>query len=144
MATQWQPYQEPIRSTIVRNIIITLVVGVVVAQFWGGFARLPIILLTMLWPTFGGHALEVWYLNRLRPRLPMARGIQIIARIGVWLIGGIGLLVLMRFTAAALGGARQARWPAWWVGGMAFVGIELIAHLGLLLRGRPNFYDGQG
>ncbi len=39
---------------------------------------------------------------------------------------------------------RPPRWPAWWLGGLAFIGIELVAHLALLLRGRPSFYDGRG
>jgi hypothetical protein len=34
--------------------------------------------------------------------------------------------------------------PSWWVAGIAFVAVELIAHLALLLRRRPNFYNGAG
>jgi hypothetical protein len=36
------------------------------------------------------------------------------------------------------------RMLAWWVAGFGFVGIELIAHLGLHARGRPSVYDGRG
>ena len=43
----------------------------------------------------------------------------------------------------ALAGFRPARWPAWWLGGLAFIGIELLAHLLLQLRGRPSFYNGR-
>ncbi len=28
----------------------------------------------------------------------------------------------------------RAHWPAWWLGGIAFIGIELVAHLVLQLR----------
>ena len=37
----------------------------------------------------------------------------------------------------------QAHRPAWWVGGVAFIGIELIVHLILLARGKPNAFDGR-
>jgi hypothetical protein len=33
---------------------------------------------------------------------------------------------------------------SWWLGGLGFVGIELVAHLVLMARGRPSFYDGLG
>ena len=66
------------------------------------------------------------------------------ARVAGWFAGGVVLLLAMRVTTMALGRACPARWPAWWVGGLAFIGIELLAHLALRLRGRPNFYDGRG
>jgi hypothetical protein len=51
----------------------------------------------------------------------------------------------MGLTAMALAGFRLAHWPAWWwLGGIAFIGIELVAHLVLQLRGRPSFYNGLG
>jgi hypothetical protein len=39
---------------------------------------------------------------------------------------------------------QRAHWPRWWLGGLVFIGIELVAHLVLRLRGRPNFYNGRG
>jgi hypothetical protein len=56
----------------------------------------------------------------------------------------IGLAVGMGLTAMALAGFRPAHWPVWWLGGLAFIGIELVAHLVLQLRGRPSFYNGRG
>lgn len=100
--------------------------------------------LLVLWPSFGGHWVEIWFLNWLRPRLAISRGLQIAARVGVWFVAGIGLAIGMELTARALAGFRPARWPAWWIGGLAFVGIELVAHPALRLRGRPNFYNGRG
>jgi hypothetical protein len=45
-------------------------------------------------------------------------------------------------------GLRPMRWgawgSAWWVGGVAFIGIELVVHLALQVRGRPSFYNGRG
>jgi hypothetical protein len=144
MTSQWQPFREPFHITILRTGIIAIVAGAVIARFWGGLARWPIATLLVLWPSFGGHWLEVWFLNWLRPRLSAARGVQVAARVGVLFAGGAVLFICMGLTARALAGFRPAHWPAWWLGGLAFIGIELVAHLMLQLLGRPSFYDGRG
>ena len=92
-------------------------IGAVLALFWGGLARWPMATLLVLWPSFGGHWVEIWFLDWLRPGLPMARGVQVAARVGVWFVGGAGLAMGMDLTAMALAGFRPARWPAWWLGG---------------------------
>ena len=129
---------------MLRTALIAIVVGAVLARWWGGLARWPLATLLALWPSFGGHWVEVWFLNWLRPRLSMARGLHVAARVGVWFVGGAGLTLGMGLTATALARLRPAQWPAWWVGGLAFVCVELVTHLALQLRGRPSFYNGCG
>ena len=143
-ATEWQPFREPLRATLTRTIGIALGVGLLVAPRWGGMARWPIVSAIMLWPTLGGHCLELWFLNWLRPRLPRDRGVQVGARIALWFLGGVVLMYAMWLTARAFTGRLPAARPAWWIGGLAFIGIELVAQLVLRLRGRPSIYDGRG
>jgi len=50
----------------------------------------------------------------------------------------------MRLTAMTLAGFRRMHWPPWWIGGLGFIGLELVVHLVLQLRGRPSFYNGRG
>ncbi len=50
----------------------------------------------------------------------------------------------MWLTARALAGLRPPRTIVWWLAGLIFVGIELVAQLGLQLRGRPSFFNGRG
>lgn len=144
MTTQWQPYREPLQSTLLRTFSIALVVGAVVARWWGGPSRWPAATLLMLWPAFGGHWVEIAFLNRLRPRIPASRAIQISARIASWFVGGIILAAGMALTAIAIKAGRPLRPAAWWIGGLGFIAVELIAHLVLHLRGRPSFYNGRG
>ena len=144
MTSQWKPYQEPFRATVLRNGIIAIVVGAALAQLRGGLARWPLATLLALWPSLGGHWVELWFLNWLRPRISTARALQVAARVGVWFVGGAGLFIGARLTAMALASFRPARWPAWWVGGLGFIGLELVVHLILQLRGRPSFYNGRG
>src|SRR5437016_5433814 len=65
--SDWQPYREPLRSTLWRTGTIALVLGAVLARWWGGLARWPIAVVLLLWRAFGGHWVELWFLNWLRP-----------------------------------------------------------------------------
>ena len=144
VTTAWQPFREPLRATLTRTIGIALVGGAVLSRRWGGLAWWPLASVVVLWPSLGGHMLEIWFLNWLRPRLPHARGVQIAARLTTWFLGGVLLWFAMQLTVAITTGAPLAPRAAWWMGGVAFIGIELVAQLTLQLRGRPSFYDGRG
>ena len=67
--TEWQPYHEHLRLTLARTVTIALVAGAVLTNSSGGLGRWPVASALMLWPSFGGHWLELWFLNWLRPRL---------------------------------------------------------------------------
>ncbi|QOV89234.1 hypothetical protein [Humisphaera borealis] len=149
-----QPYREPLRVTLLRTGAIALGVGAALVWRWGGpltpgfYGRWFVASLLALWPTLGGHFVELWYLNRLRPRLRSGRPAQSAARVGVWFVGGVMLALCMELSARALGLTPRLgsmSWPARAsVGGIAFIGIELVVHLALQLGGRPSFYNGRG
>jgi hypothetical protein len=141
---EWQPFREPLRATLTRTLGIAVVAGALFAPRWGGMSRWPLASVVMLWPALGGHFLELWFLNWLRPRLPRERAVQIMARVGLWFAGGVVFAVAMWLTAGALTGRQPTPRPVWWIGGLAFIGIELVAQLVLHLRGQPSFYDGRG
>ncbi len=65
MTPQMQPYREPLRTTLVRTGLIALIVGALLARRWGGLTRWPLATLLVLWPSFGGHWVELAYLNHL-------------------------------------------------------------------------------
>lgn len=140
-----RPFVEPVLNTVVRNVAIALVGATAISASAGGWGRWAGAFLLMLWPTFGGHFLEIGFLNGLRPRLPARREVQVLARLGVWLVGGTLIALGMRVTAMAMTGGRGAGWlDRWWLGGPAFVVVELIAHAAMRARHRPSFYDGRG
>jgi hypothetical protein len=135
---------EPLRVTLRRTVMIALVAGAVLASRWGGLSRWPLTTALMLWPSLGGHYVELAYLDAVRPRLSESRTVHVLARIAVWFVGGVLLAIAMRFSAIALHAPRPLPASIWWIGGIAFIGIELVAHLGLHVRGRPSFYTGRG
>src|SRR5580658_1323764 len=86
MTTRWQPYREPLRVTTLRTGMIAIVGGALLARFWGAMGHWPMswpkAALLILWPSFGGHWVEVWFLNWLRPRLSITRGVPRLTRMG--------------------------------------------------------------
>jgi hypothetical protein len=141
---EWTPFREPLRATLTRTIGIALVGGAILSRRWGGLAWWPMASVVMLWPTVGGHVVELWYLNWLRPRLPRHRGVQAAARVTTWFLGGVVLWFAMQLTVAMITGSPLAPRTPWWAGGIALIGIEVVAHLVLRLLGRRSFYDGRG
>jgi hypothetical protein len=146
----WEPYREPLRATLTRTITIALVVGFVVSRFSGGIKLWPFLTVLFLWPSFGGHWVELFFLNWLRPRLPAGRVEQVGARLLVWFVGGtalgVGMLLTLIVFLTAVNGqiGVPSRWASWWVPGVAFIGIELVAQTALQVRGRPSFFNGMG
>jgi len=142
MNATWRPFRESVRVTLIRTLGLAAIIGAVLAMSSGGGPkRWPVATLLALWPSLGGHFVELWYLNWLRPRLPAANSVQIIARLIVWFVGGIVLMMGMCATAPLLSKEQFRRCPAWWVGGLAFVGIELVVHLVIFLVGRRSRED---
>lgn len=139
-----QPFREPFRATAMRTGLIAIVVGAVVAGMSGGISRWPIATLLALWPSFGGHWVEIWFLNWLRPRVDVGGRWLMLLRVVVWFAGGLVIALGVEVTAMFLVNFPASRWPAWWVGGAAFVGVELVVHGVMQLRRRASFYNGRG
>jgi hypothetical protein len=144
MTSPWRPFREPFSATLSRTIGIALVVGGVLSWRYGNLRLWPLAAGLVLWFSFGGHWVELWFLNWLRPRLSRSRAAQIAARIGVWFIGGVALGIGIVFTMRLFLLTRAVRLPQWWVGGVLFIAVELVTHAMLSVRGRPNVYRGDG
>lgn len=146
-ARVFTPYRESLRITLTRTITIAVVVGGVLALSWRGpgslATRWAVASILVLWPAVGGHLVELWFLNWLRPRLGDRRPVQTVARLAVWFVAGVALGIAMWLTGAALIGRIFRAYPLWWAG-IGFIGVELVAHLGLQLAGRPSFLNGRG
>jgi hypothetical protein len=140
----WQPYRESFRRTATRTLAIAMVVAALVAPSAGGFSRWPVLTLLFLWPSFGGHWVDLFFLNWLRPRLSHQPAVQRIARIGVWFAGGALIALGMKLTVQALFARPQIVWLTWIRGGAIFIAIELVAHGALTFRRRASFFNGLG
>ena len=143
----WHPHREPLRTTLLRTVTIALAVGAAFALARRDLSRLPAAALLALWPALGGHYVELFFLNSIRPRLPAARPAQVPARLTTWYLGGAAVTLGVMLTARAMGVPPPARLPPWQacaLGGLAFIALELLVHLVLHLTGRPSFFNGRG
>jgi hypothetical protein len=139
----WPLVDEPLRRTLARTFTIAAVVGVVSSLIAHRPAAAPFVALLALWPSLGGHFVEIAFLNGVRSRLPHTRLVQVPSRIVWWLAGGVALGSAVMFTSELLPVSTPSL-RTWWMGAPIFVCVELVAHTGLALRGRPNFYRGDG
>src|SRR5579884_2347751 len=141
---EWQPFREPLRVTLTRTLSIAIIAGGIIAMRAGGLRMWPVISLLVLWPSVGGHWVDLLFLNGIRPHLPPRRPVQALARVALWFVAGIVLGIGVQLTASLLHAPMRLAWLTWGVAGALFVGVELVAHAGLHLRARPSFYDGLG
>ena len=139
----WTPFREPLWRTVRRNALIALAVGAVVSALKHNVRLLVPYSVLALWFSLGGHYVEVLFLNRIRPRIGGGRTAQVAARVVVWYLGGIVLFLAITATAQALPLRRPAL-AFWWLAGLLFIAVELVAHTVLAVRDQPNFYGGGG
>jgi hypothetical protein len=140
-------YREPFLHSLTRNLMIALVVSLAVSlifksRHWGISGRLIAVnTLSILWISLGGHGVELLYLNAIRFFLPFNRALEAIVRLLVWHAGGLLLFFAMSVTQRAFQVPPIP--PFTFYDGFIFIGIELIAHLALLLRGKDSFWNGR-
>ena len=143
-ATDEHPrFQEPLARTLTRNVGIALVAGGLFALTQRNPALVLPSALLALWYSLGGHYVEVAFLNTIRQRIATGRCARSALRIAVWFAGGVVLYLLMATTARLLP-VPPLRFELWWLGGFILIGVELVVHALLRLRGLPNFYRGDG
>ena len=87
-APDWTRSREPFGRTLARNVAIAVAVGAGIAA---ASRRLSLLLpasILALWYSLGGHYVEIFFLNGIRPHIPYRRAVQVAARAGVWFTGG--------------------------------------------------------
>lgn len=150
-------FHEPLRVTLLRTGLIAAALATAVtlsplarvADTPGGLHGWLARFLFLGWFSFGGHWVELAYLNGLRPRLSHLANARLVAvRLAVWVVGGALLLpaAVLTHRLAAVGqlpdAAILARALA--LGGPLFVLIELVPHAVLQAFGRPSFWNLRG
>ena len=154
---RFQPYRESLLTTVARTGAIAIVVTTVICLVQ--FHHLPStsgqlyfcfgLLVFVSWITFGGHWVEIAYLNGIRPRIAHWPDSSLtVLRLCVWIVGGAllfaaGLISRTLLLTGALPPKSQA-FGALLVGGPAFIVVEMVAHIFLMGRGRPSFWNRRG
>jgi len=141
---------ESFGRTVLRACILGLVISVAVC--FGQLKNASDLnkMLSLLFTTFLyiggvivflGHYTELFFINYLRFKFPSDKITQLVIRFLYWYISG-GLLF---YLAMVLRGVLEHK-PVYsgilWMGGVYFIGIELIANLILQLRVKKSFWNG--
>jgi hypothetical protein len=142
-SSRWSRMDEPFRLTLARNVAICVVVGVLVSLLRHDFRLFLPVAVLALWPSLGGHFIELAFLNVLRPRISQGRLTQAVVRMLVWAASGVLLYLCMAATARLLA-IEILPLDLWWCGCVLFIGIEIAVHAVLAIRGLSSFYDGRG
>lgn len=138
------PFHESVNRTLLRNVAIALAAGLGIALRLGSLRLWPLTATVALFFALGGHLIEVWYLNTLRPRLTPTRLTLIGARFATWFVGG-SILGLAAFRIGSLIRPLWRIWDApWCMGGLLLIGAEIIVHTALAARGKPNAFNARG
>jgi hypothetical protein len=136
-------FSEPFLRTFARTVGLALLASAIFAWRTGRMNQMGVVFLVVLWFTFGGHWVEIFYLNWLRQRLPESNPVRMGVRIALWFVGGMLLGLGAVFTATHLADHPPSRIPPLWLAGAGFVAIEMFVHLPMAVHGRPSFYNGR-
>jgi hypothetical protein len=136
------PFAEPWRVTAVRTVSLAVAIGAGIGLYQRQLVAGLLGTVVALWFTLGGHFLELLFRNQIGHHSG-SRPMRSVTRLGYWFVGGSVLYAGALATRALLVGRAAHPWP-WWVAGVGFVGVELVIHRLLRLRGQPSFYDGLG
>lgn len=132
---------EPLTATLTRNFAIAAIAATALSIQTLNLHRWLTAFIIMLWPTLGGHFLELGFLKLMAPQLRVP-ALQRMARVMTWFAGGALMTLAIHATAQAIRDPRFVNWPPVWLGAIGLVGIELIVHLALRARGLPQADGG--
>jgi len=135
--------EEPLHRTLARNVTIAASVAAVFTLVRHDFKSFLPVAALALWPSLGGHFVELLFVNGIRDRIPQGHLVQAVVRLLVWYVGGILLYVCMAATSRALP-IRPLPTGLWYYGGLLFVGLQLIVHVILAIRGLRSSHNGRG
>jgi hypothetical protein len=147
VTTQGTPEQapgaEPWTATARRTVGLALIISLAIAASRRSVQSTPIIFITAMWFTLGGHFVELFFLRIVRPRINPAIVAQFVTRVATWFVGGVVIAAEAKASWVLLTEWNAPSWP-WWAGGVAFVFIEWVTHTMLRLAGRPSVFNGRG
>lgn len=139
---------EPFIQTVIRTILTATIIAVVLylLHVFPADGKSKITLFEMIWAVvfcivFGGHWLELLFINYLKFALPKNILLLYAIRIVYWFLCSIPLFIAADF-AAGLFPNGPSHLGHWWVFGFFYIGIELFMYAIMQIRYKKSFYNG--
>jgi hypothetical protein len=154
---RFTPHRESLTATVTRTFAIAIVLAFMgnlihfrhLPKTSGEWHRWLTLVVFVAWFSFGGHWVELAYLNGIRPKIAHWSDISLsFVRLTVWLIGGTILLLGAIMSRDLILNSEFPGYsnifPAVLYGGPVFCAIELVVHVLLFHRGKPSFFNFRG
>lgn len=139
---------EPFIQTVRRTIITTTIIAIIL--FWAGIFpageinKLPVF--CIIWSAafcivFGGHWLELLFINHIKFILPKKILYLYIIRIVFWFLCSIPLFAVANLVSNLLS-HKTAHLAHWWAFGLLYICIQLLMYSIMHMRFKKSFYNG--
>jgi hypothetical protein len=135
-------------QTIIRTIVTTTIIAVILycSHIFPSGEKSKLTLFEMIWSAvfcivFGGHWLELIFINHLKFALPKSILVLYFIRISYWFLCSIPLFFLAELIANLFSDNRVYL-GHWWTFGFFYIGIQLIMHAIMYIRFKKSFYNG--
>ena len=135
-------------QTLIRTVLTTTIIAVILYLLHifpsGGESKLA--LFEMIWLVvfcivFGGHWLELVFINQVKFVLPKNILLLYLIRIGYWFLCSIPLFFLAN-SITNLFSHKTGQLGHWWIFGFFYIGIQLFMHGIMHIRFKKSFYNG--
>ncbi|MDB5133238.1 MAG: hypothetical protein JWR02_2987 [Mucilaginibacter sp.] len=139
---------EPFVQTIIRTILTTTIIAVILSWLHifplGDKSKLT--LFEMIWSivfciVFGGHWLELVFVNQIKFALPKNIVLLYFIRIGYWFLCSIPLFFIANLIND-LFSHKTGQLGHWWAFGCFYIVIQLLMHAIMHIRFKKSFYNG--
>ena len=135
-------------QTVKRSIITTTVIGIILffLKVFPSHGESNLAVFGIIWCVifciyFGGHWLELFFVNKIKFVLPKDIFVLYSVRIFYWFLCSIPLFALATLVNNFLSqGTRHL--GEWWQFGLLYIGIQLAMYAIMQIRFKKSFYNG--
>lgn len=135
-------------QTVKRTIVTTAIISIILfllrvfpSDSRSSFVLLGTIFTAVFCIVFGGHWLEVFFINQIKFVLPKNIFILYFIRIFYWFLSAIPLFALASLVDNLLSN-KTRHLGNWWTFGLIYIGIQLVMHAIMHVRLKKSFYNG--
>ncbi len=140
--------RESFIQTLIRTVVTTTIIAVILycLHIFPSGDKSKLTLFEMIWSivfciVFGGHWLELVFINQIKFALPKNILLLYFIRTGYWFLCSIPLFLIADFVNS-LFSQRTGQMGHWWAFGLVYIGIELFMHAMMQIRFKKSFYNG--
>lgn len=139
---------EPFVQTVIRTILTTTIITVILSwlHIFPSGDKSKLTLFEMIWLivfsiVFGGHWLELMFINQIKFALSKNIVLLYFIRIGYWFLCSIPLFFIANLIND-LFSHKTGHLGHWWTFGFFYIGIQLLMHAIMHMRFKKSFYNG--